>query len=138
MTKMKRAYKTLLWLYPADYRALFAAEMLHTFEKAAEECRARRPGRFVKFVFAELVGLVTGAAAEWIAKLTTDASVRGRCLSRQDKVADTEKRIAITIEQMVHAIANHDFPKARFYSDREREKREQLLRLRSVQASSLD
>jgi hypothetical protein len=106
---MKQAYEILLWLYPADYRALFAAEMLNTFEKAAAECHARRPGRFVKFVLAELVGLVTGAAAEWIAKLTTNASDRVRCLSRQDEAAGAEQRIAFAIEQMVHAIANHDF-----------------------------
>jgi hypothetical protein len=65
----KRAYETLLGLYPADYRARFAAEMLSTFEKVAE-------GR----AFAELTGLLTGTAAEWFAKLTTDSSIRGRCL----------------------------------------------------------
>jgi len=43
--------------------------MLATFERVGTE----RHG-------AELAGLLTGAAAEWIAKLTSDSSVRGRVL----------------------------------------------------------
>ena len=66
---MKRAYRTLLSLYPYDFRAAFAAEMLAAFTSV--EAR-RRP--------AELAGLLTGAAAEWMAKLTSDNSVRGRGL----------------------------------------------------------
>jgi hypothetical protein len=66
---MKRAYRTLLRLYPADYRALFAAEMARAFDRVAEE----RHGFLVK----ECIGVIAGAGAEWIAKWTTDASVRG-------------------------------------------------------------
>jgi len=66
-----KAYGTLLRLYPSDYRARFAAEMLNAFERAAAERRGH---------VAELIGLMIGASREWIAKLTTDSSVRGRCL----------------------------------------------------------
>jgi hypothetical protein len=66
---MKRAYSMLLRLYPRDYRAMFGREMRHSFENAANERR-----------LAELMGLITGALREWIAKLTTDKSVRGRVL----------------------------------------------------------
>jgi len=66
---MKQAYEALLRLYPHDFRAAFAAEMLETFARVDAE---RRP--------AELAGLLTGAAAEWVAKLTSDSSVRGRTL----------------------------------------------------------
>jgi hypothetical protein len=66
---MKRAYETLLQLYPADYKARFSGEMLHTLETAPKK---RAP--------AELTGLLIGALKEWIAKLTTDRSVRGRYL----------------------------------------------------------
>jgi hypothetical protein len=66
---MKRAYTILLRLYPRDYRAMFAREMRHSFEIAANERRT-----------AELMSLLTGAAREWIAKLTTDKAVRGRAL----------------------------------------------------------
>jgi hypothetical protein len=66
---VKRAYRTLLWLYPYDFRAAFAAEMLAAFARTGAERRG-----------AELAGLLTGAAAEWIAKLTSDRLVRGRSL----------------------------------------------------------
>jgi hypothetical protein len=77
---VKRAYTTLLRLYPRDYRALFAAEMLTAFEiTAGERHAAGRPVYFC-FVAAELIGLVKGVVSEWIVKLTTDPSIRGRSL----------------------------------------------------------
>jgi hypothetical protein len=156
---IERAYQALLRLYPADYKVLFADDMLDTFGKAAEECRARGRLRFVRFAFAELASLVIGAVNEWIAKLTTDRSVRGRRLPdlrmmrppgvpgrlwfagartglskgcMQDEVVEAEKRIDIIIDHMVHAIANHDFPKARFYWGQEHAAREHLRRLREM------
>lgn len=69
--KLRRAYRILLRLYPMDYRTAFGAEMVNAFEKVAAERRS---------VMAELIGLMTGACREWIAKLTTDKAVRGRCL----------------------------------------------------------
>ncbi|MGO9263005.1 MAG: hypothetical protein ACLQU1_43015 [Bryobacteraceae bacterium] len=75
-----RGYRSLLRLYPEDYRARFAAEMLAAFERAAEERRRQGGPAFIRFVLAEWIGLAAGAGAEWMAKLTTDRSVRGRCL----------------------------------------------------------
>jgi len=77
---MRRAYRTLLKLYPADYTASFAAGMLDAFEKAAEDGRRHGRAAAVRLALAELTGLLRGAMAEWIAKLTTDRCVRGRCL----------------------------------------------------------
>ncbi|HEX4169409.1 MAG TPA: hypothetical protein VHZ55_28440 [Bryobacteraceae bacterium] len=158
---MKRVYQNLLRLYPADFQASFAAEMWNTFFKAEEEYRARGRLRFVHFALAELIGLVVGAATEWFSKWTTDRSLRGRSLPDlrmlrppgapqnlwfrgacasvsqggiQDELIETEKRIETFIGHMVHAIANHDFPKARFYSDQERAAREHLRRLREMQS----
>ncbi len=68
----KRAYRALLRLYPADYRAMFAADMARAFDKILQERRGH--------VLAELISVIVGAAAEWVAKWTTDASVRGRSL----------------------------------------------------------
>ena len=62
-----RIYRALLRLYPYDYRVAFEAEMLDMLR--AEGLR-----------WTELLGLARGAAAEWIAKLTTDRAERGRCL----------------------------------------------------------
>ena len=66
---MKRAYRALLGLYPYDFRAAFAAEVLAGFDRVAAE----RHG-------AELASLLAGAAAEWIGKLTSDSSARARAL----------------------------------------------------------
>ncbi len=77
---MKRAYRTLLGLYPRDYRAMFAREMRKTFEITANDRRADGRAAYFSFVAVELIGLAKGVALEWIAKLTTDTSVRGRAL----------------------------------------------------------
>jgi hypothetical protein len=66
---VERAYRALLKLYPYDFRAAFAAEMLAAFAAVGPAHRG-----------AELASLVTGAAAEWIAKLTSDSFVRARSL----------------------------------------------------------
>ena len=71
---MKRAFSVLLRLYPRDYRAMFAKEMRRALAiTAGEQC-----GAF--FVARELIGLAKGALLEWIAKLTTDKTIRGRAL----------------------------------------------------------
>lgn len=77
---MNRVYANLLRLYPYDHRAFFAAEMLTAFEEAAQEQRARGRAAFLRFALAELLGLLRGAGSEWIAKLTCDPAIRGRCL----------------------------------------------------------
>jgi hypothetical protein len=73
---IERVYTVLLRLYPRDYRAMFAREMLNAFEITAEQCRAPS----IRFAATELMGLARGAVSEWIAKLTTDKTVRGRIL----------------------------------------------------------
>jgi len=147
----QRAYKHLLRLYPRDYRAMFAFEMLAAFEQAAEE----RHG--CGFVLAEITGLLIGAALEWIAKLTSDSSVRGRVFPDRlrmrppgvpwevhyarafagwppgvlpDEVAEAEGRVTQLVDRIVHAIANHDFEGARNCSLQERQERDRLRLLR--------
>lgn len=77
---MTKAYTILLRLYPRDYRAMFAREMRNAFTITVDEIRVRGRAALLRFVVAELVGLAKGAVVEWIAKLTTDKSVRGRVL----------------------------------------------------------
>jgi len=74
------AYRIMLRLYPVDYRARFAQEMHNAFSRAAEEYRVLGRTSFVRFILREFSGLVSGVRAEWMAKMTTDKSVRGRCL----------------------------------------------------------
>jgi hypothetical protein len=123
-----RAYRTLLRLYPRDYRALLALEMQTAFERAAEERRLRGRPVFIRFLMGEFIGLLSGVGAEWIAKLTTDCSVRSRCLpdlrmmrppgvprelwfagaclsagqaSLPDEVIEVQARISMLIQRMV-------------------------------------
>jgi ATP-dependent Clp protease ATP-binding subunit ClpC len=46
------------------------------------------------------------------------------------EVAEIQKRIKFIVHRMENAIANHEFEKARFYSDEERKERETLRQLR--------
>lgn len=77
---VEQAYRTLLQLYPSDYRTLFALEMQNAFERAAEERRLLGRPVFIRFLLSEFIGLLSGIGTEWIVKFTTDSSARGRCL----------------------------------------------------------
>jgi ATP-dependent Clp protease ATP-binding subunit ClpC len=46
------------------------------------------------------------------------------------EVSEIQKRIKFIVHRMENAIANHEFEKARFYSDEERKERENLRQLR--------
>jgi len=47
-----------------------------------------------------------------------------------EEVAEVQRRIQFIVHRMENAIANHEFEKARFYSDEERKERENLCALR--------
>jgi ATP-dependent Clp protease ATP-binding subunit ClpC len=47
-----------------------------------------------------------------------------------DEVVEAEKRVKFVGERMENAIANHEFEKARYYSDEERKERENLAALK--------
>ncbi len=141
---MKRVYEFLLRLYPRDYRAVFAKEMSNAFEQGLAERRDQGWGAAWRFALAELVGLTIGAGIEWIAKLSTDSSVRGRSLpDRQlsahyagafpnfpEEVSKAQERTELLVKRIVHAISHHDYVGARRYSDEERIARENLRVLR--------
>jgi len=118
---MPRLYALLLRLYPVEYRALFAAEMLRVLVEAGAQGRAHR--------LAEPIGLLLGAAREWRAKLSRP---RSYLMGRQPPYGEMspEARIEWLVGLMVHAIAHHDFPGARHYADQEATERANLRRLR--------
>src|SRR6476661_3570425 len=58
------------------------------------------------------------------------ARVKLRQTTLPGEVADIQKRIKFIVHRMENAIANHEFEKARFYSDEERKEREDLRVLR--------
>ena len=74
------AYRIILRLYPVDYRVRFAQEMQNAFSRTADEYSLLGRAAFVRFILGEFSGLIRCAHAEWMAKMRTDKSVRGRCL----------------------------------------------------------
>src|SRR5467141_3690922 len=58
------------------------------------------------------------------------ARVKLRQTTLPGEVADIQKRIKFIVHRMENAIANHEFEKARFYSDEERKERDNLRALR--------
>ncbi|MBY0375121.1 MAG: ATP-dependent Clp protease ATP-binding subunit, partial [Bryobacteraceae bacterium] len=58
------------------------------------------------------------------------ARVKLRQTTLPPDIADIQKRIKFIVHRMENAIANHEFEKARFYSDEERKERENLRVLR--------
>ena len=73
-------YRVMLRCYPYDYRARFAMEMVSAFERSVEERRAQGGRGLAHFALREFAHLARGAAAEWMAKWTTDPVTRGRYL----------------------------------------------------------
>lgn len=104
---MRRVYATVLRLYPPEYRALFESEMLAVLEEA---CHG--PAR-------EIAGLACGAAFEWLAKYR-------RPRRYLDFAPSGEDRLQFFIKRMEYAIAHHQFAKARYYAEEERQERERL------------
>lgn len=77
---MTRAYKILIRLYPLDIKVLYGQEMVSTFEAGLNERRQRGRTALARFLFGELIWLLCDAAEEWIVKLSSHPSFRGRCL----------------------------------------------------------
>jgi len=125
--------------------------MLGAFAESIEDLEQRGRSSW-DFVLAECAGLVAGAALEWIAKASTDASVRARVLPDRmlmrppgvsweayygpaaslipEEVREADRNVDALIQRMVYAISHHDFERARQYSDQEREARENARLLR--------
>ena len=61
------------------------------------------------------------------------ARVKLQQTKMSDESAEIHKRIKFIVHRMENAIANHEFEKARFYSDEERKERENLRRLQKRQ-----
>ena len=133
---MQRFYRAILGLYPAEYRSAFTTEMVEAFQEASASFRKRGLLEWIWFATREFAGLLKGAVAEHIAKWNTqDAYLTSRSASRPDsdefpvEIVDIQRRLEHLIRSMEFAIAHHDFPKARFYSNEERIARALLQRL---------
>ncbi len=121
---MKRIYNALLRLYPTAHRSLFSAEMSRVFEEAADDRRRRGRTAFFRFVLAELIGVLKGAAVQWTVTLTHPPQATS--LAPADKITQAQKHLDFILTHMDTAIATHQFPKARFLAEAERRAREKL------------
>jgi hypothetical protein len=90
---MKAAYATLLRLYPAPFREVFASEMAEVFEEVQADRRSRGIFEYIVFLFLELAGTIGGAVRMWSEGLI-ERSRRRRVVSYWVSIA---AGVAITI-----------------------------------------
>ncbi|HMF78357.1 MAG TPA: hypothetical protein VK604_22050 [Bryobacteraceae bacterium] len=114
-------YRILLGIYPNEFRRQFADEMLHVFEQRARERFAMGKTASLVFIVREFFSIVKGAQMMWIEKIEkknktqTAANIQEADLT----VSEIQKLRDAAVSKMVHAIATHDFPGARRYSEEE-------------------
>ncbi len=128
---MKRAFRFGLLLYPRGHRDRFAEEMLSVFEESTTERRAQGRTWYVRFSFAELTGLIAGAAGAWLDRKDRPPIAAASASGAPPELIEAQRRVDWNVAGMVHAIANHQFEKARAHSDQERQARENLRQLRT-------
>ncbi len=119
--RFSSTYRILLFLYPANFRRNFSAEMLFVFEQREKEHLSDRGSTPLAFLLAEFWGIMKGAYIMWFAKII---GVNRKSLSQEATtssfepltVAEATKQRGAAIEKMVASIATHDFNSARQYS----------------------
>jgi DNA-binding HxlR family transcriptional regulator len=126
---LRQAYSMGLVLYPADFRAQFGAEMVKVFEQAAAQRRDRGATSVLLFFVKEMLGLLAGAARERV--FHDDAIGAHDDLLFPSDVAGTERYLEIVSRRLKHAIAKHEFSKARHYDQQDRKARALLAELRA-------
>jgi 6-phosphofructokinase len=127
-----RILEWLLRLYPPAHREIFGEEMASVLRQAAEDRRAEGWLSYVRFFVCEVTGLAAGAVALWAARFAgQERTLVEPQPAGLSKIQETERKIQTSIDCMVHAIANHQFEKARFYSIAERKFRARLEELRN-------
>ena len=93
-----------------------------TYAEDALDCAARATGTYLQG------RALPGKALELLD--AAGARVKLRQAELPEEIRDTMKKIKFVVQRMDSAIANHEFEKARFYSDEERAERENLRELR--------
>jgi len=121
---LRKAYSLLLGLYPAEFRSRFAAEMTAVFEQAAARQWSRGRVGVGMFAAKELAGLLAGAVKAHTQSRTCEP------LPFPCDIAGAERYIHAVTQRLIHAIANHDFPGARYYDAQDRKARALLEQLR--------
>jgi hypothetical protein len=120
---VKRFYELLLRLYPLDYRGLFANEMSRTFEEASADYLVRGRTAWLRFILAEYLGILAGAASAWLRPRPPAVLLAS---GPPHTIREAKERVAFNLRRMEDAIAHHDFVLARFYSNEDLKSRAQL------------
>lgn len=126
---LREAYSILLRLYPADFRDEFGVEMVAVFEQAAADRREHSAAGIFLFVAREMLGLMAGAVRERV--FHRGASRTCEPLQFPSDIAGAEKYVEVVSRRLINAIANHDFPGARYYDEQDRKARALLAELRA-------
>jgi hypothetical protein len=119
--RFRNTYRILLFLYPADFRRHFSAEMLFVFEQRVNEHLADRGSAPFAFLLTEFWGIMKGAYIMWFAKILglnrkSESQEATTSSFEALTVAEATKRRDAAIKNMVASIAKHDFRSARQYS----------------------
>ena len=134
---MRRLYRAILNLYPAEYRGTFASEMVIVFDRANRTASGQGFPKLTAFAIHECIGLLKGLMVEHTAKWwAQDGYITPHCTEQQNSelllnVIQAEHQLQHLLRSMERAIAHHDFPLARFYSAEEHKTRALLERLRT-------
>lgn len=131
---MNRAYRFVLLLYPRGVRDQFADEMTGVFEQASRDARSRGWAWYFRFSFGEFAGLIGGAASAWserrVAPPAPATASTAVSAGLPPEIVAAQERVQASIAGMIHAIANHQFERARVLSDEERRARAKLRAVR--------
>jgi hypothetical protein len=128
-----RAYGFLLRLYPNRYRAQFREEMIQVFAQVEAEERDRGLWHCLSFLAAEMWGVLCGSGFEWAASVRRVGQPVVSAANSHDHLpaaaSEMYLRIEANLRRMEYAIAHHQFPQARRYSEIDQQQRAQLARL---------
>jgi len=130
---MRRAYRFCLLLYPRRHRDQFAEEMTAIFEQMCDERNQQGRSWHVRFAFGEFTGLIAGAASAWLDRHPGASTPPVQAPAQKwmpQELMEAQQRVDTNVAAMVHAIANHQFERARALSNEERIARENLRTLR--------
>jgi hypothetical protein len=122
--KLGALYRSLLLLYPAEFRTQFSEEMISVFEQRAGERFANRDSKQVVWLAIEFFSIVKGAHTMWLSSIlpiqrNSRSSESALPTEASLTTAELTTRRHVAIKAMCAAIARHDFIHARQHSDEE-------------------
>jgi hypothetical protein len=130
--KVKDLYRSLLRLYPVDFREQFSQEMGSIFERRAAERSSKGRIALAVFVAREFLSIMKNACAMRMGPIFTrpgPTPVASPCLPRNLQEAAEQR--ARAIRNMVACIGKHEFTQARHYSYEEIRLRQLVEQLQS-------